>query len=100
MLVACGPAPALVDWAMTTLTPRRGANAVRTVSGALLGLGYGVAVPWFLTSRPLWLLAVAAGYGGVAAALLVRSRSGGDEGGNGRSDDTGETTGENRSHGA
>ncbi|ELZ28228.1 hypothetical protein C475_05465 [Halosimplex carlsbadense 2-9-1] len=99
-LVACGPAPALADWAVTTFTLRRGSNAVRTASGALLGLGYGVAVPWFLTERPLWLLAVAAGYGGVAAALLVRSRSGGGEGGNGRSDDTGENAGENRSHGA
>lgn len=95
-LVACGPAPALVDWAVTTFTPRRGSNAVRTASGALLGLGYGVAVPWFLTARPLWLLAVAAGYGGVAAALLVRSRteSGGEE-----TDRDGENAGENRSHG-
>jgi hypothetical protein len=79
---------------VTTFTPRRGDNAVRTASGALLGLGYGVAVPWVLTARPLWLLAVAAGYGGVAAALLARSRVGSaDEG----SDRDGENTGENRS---
>ncbi|MFB6139381.1 MAG: DUF2085 domain-containing protein [Halosimplex sp.] len=96
-LVGCGPAPALVDWAATTLTPRRGTNAVRTASGALLGLGYGVAVPWFLTARPPWLLAVAAGYGGIAAALLVRSRTGdADE----STDRDGETADENRSRGA
>lgn len=81
---------------MTTFSPRRGSNAVRTASGALLGLGYGVAVPWFLTARPLWLLAVAAGYGGVAAALLVRSRS---ERADADRDRDGETAGENRSRG-
>lgn len=74
-LVACGPAPALVDWALTTFTDRRGSNAVRTASGFLLGAGYGVAVPWVLTERPLWLLWVAVGYGGVAAALLARAHS-------------------------
>ncbi|QLH79891.1 DUF2085 domain-containing protein [Halosimplex rubrum] len=96
-LVACGPAPALVDWAATTFTLRRGSNAIRTASGALLGLGYGVAVPWFLTARPLWLLAVAAGYGGVAAALLVRSRA---ESVDEETDRDGENAGENRSQGA
>lgn len=72
-LVACGPAPALADWGVTTFTDRHGSNAVRTASGLLLGAGYGVAVPWFLTDRPLWLLWVALGYGGVAAALLART---------------------------
>jgi len=95
-LVACGPAPALSDWAATTFTPRRGSNAVRTLSGALLGLGYGVAVPWVLTARPPWLLAVAAGYGGVAAALVVRSRAGSAGGG---PDHAGENAGETRSRG-
>ncbi len=106
-LVACGPAPALVDWAVTTFTRRRGVNAVRTASGALLGLGYGVAVPWFLTDQPLWLLAVAAGYGGVAAALLARSRAGGggdggenEHAGADGTDDPGGNADENRSHGA
>jgi len=73
-LVACGPAPALVDWAVTTFTERRGSNAVRTATGVLLGAGYGVAVPWFLAEQSLWLLGIAVGYGGVAAALLVRSQ--------------------------
>ena len=65
-LVACGSAPALLDWAVTALTERRGSNAVRTASGLLLGSAYGVAVPWFLTDRPPWLFAVGLCYGGVA----------------------------------
>ncbi|WP_218927210.1 hypothetical protein [Halosimplex pelagicum] len=76
-------------------------NAVRTASGALLGLGYGVAVPWFLTARPAWLLAVAAGYGGVAAALLVHSRAGSlDEGTDPDTDRDGGNASEDRSRGA
>lgn len=73
-LAVVGPAPALVDWAVTTLTDRRGSNRVRTATGALLGTGYGVAVVWVLTAWPLWLLIVATGYGGVAAVLLARAR--------------------------
>ncbi|WP_415379043.1 DUF2085 domain-containing protein [Halosimplex sp. TS25] len=95
-LVVCGPAPALVDWAATTFTDRRGSNALRTVSGALLGLGYGVAVPWFLIGRPLWLLGVAAVYGGIAAVLLVRSLGG--ESSDGRAD--GDSGGDDDDHGA
>ncbi|WP_436925887.1 DUF2085 domain-containing protein [Halosimplex amylolyticum] len=98
-LVAAGPAPALVDWAVTTFTRRRGSNALRTASGALLGLGYGVAVPWFLTDRPLWLLGVAAVYGGVAAALLVRSRGRADSSDSGDGEGPGDGH-ENSSHGA
>ncbi|WP_123537087.1 DUF2085 domain-containing protein [Halosimplex salinum] len=94
-LVVCGPAPALVDWAATTFTDRRGSNAVRTGSGVLLGLGYGVAVPWFLTDRPLWLIGVAAGYGGVAAAALRRSRPA-----EAAADSDGEPVSEGRSHGS
>lgn len=74
-LVAAGPAPALVDWAVTTGTDRRGSNRVRTATGALLGTGYGVGVAWVLTGGPLWPFGVAAGYGGVAAVLLARSRA-------------------------
>ena len=73
-LVIWGPAPALLDWAVTTFTDRRGSNAVRTASGLLLGSAYGVAVPWFLTEQPLWLFAVGLCYGGVTAVLLAFSR--------------------------
>ena len=77
-LVALGPLPALVDWAATTLGGREGSNAVRTLTGVTLGAAYGVAVPWLLTAWPLWLVAVAAGYGALAAAGL---RASGDLGG-------------------
>lgn len=98
-LVAVGPAPALIDWAATTFTDRRGSNALRTASGALLGLGYGVAVPWFLIARPLWLLGVAAAYGVVAAVLLVRAH--GSESSSGRPDGDGDGDDDRdaRSHG-
>jgi len=69
-LVALGPAPALVDWAATTLGSRRGHNAIRTATGALLGTGYGVAVLWFLADLGPWLLGVAAVDGVLAAAGL------------------------------
>ncbi len=89
-LVAVGPAPALVDWAATTFTDRPGSNAVRTATGALLGLGYGIAVPWLLTERPLWLFGVAAVYGGAAATLLARTRR--------REEDSDDTDGNGQAH--
>jgi len=93
--VIWGPAPALLDWAVTTFTDRRGSNAVRTASGLLLGSAYGVAVPWFLTERLPWLLAVALCYGGVAAVLLAWSRRRADDE-TGRTDE--DTDHENWSH--
>ncbi|MBX0295566.1 DUF2085 domain-containing protein [Haloarcula nitratireducens] len=69
-VVALGPLPALVDWALTTLTDRRGKNAVRTATGGLLGLAYGLAVPWFLTTWRPGLAAVAVGYGTLALVGL------------------------------
>lgn len=75
-LVALGPAPALFDWGVTTLGSRHGHNAVRTVTGILLGAGYGVGVAWFLADAGAhpWLLGVAAVYGALAAAGLWLSR--------------------------
>jgi len=72
-LIALGPAPALVDWAVTTLGDRRGHNAVRTGTGLSLGAAYGLAVPWFLTTWAPWLVAVAVAYGALAAIGLRRS---------------------------
>jgi uncharacterized membrane protein len=69
-LIALGPAPALADWAVTTFTDRRGHNAVRTATGGLLGLAYGVALPWVLTTATMWPVAVAVGYGTTAAVGL------------------------------
>jgi len=69
------PAPALTDWAATAAGERRGHNAVRTGTGTLLGFAYGLALPGFLTDPRLWLLGVAAGYGGLAAAGLWVTRT-------------------------
>lgn len=69
-VVAFGPLPALVDWAVTTVTERRGTNAVRTATGGLLGVAYGLALPWVLTTWRPALLAIAVGYGALAAAGL------------------------------
>jgi hypothetical protein len=95
-LAVLGPAPALFDWAVTTFTDRRGSNAVRTASGLLLGSGYGVAVPWFLTERLPWLFAVGLCYGGVATGLLAFSRRRTDGTESARGDETEDH--ENRSH--
>ncbi len=69
-VVALFPLPALADWAVTTLGERRGTNARRTATGALLGVAYGLALPWFLTTRRPLLLAVAVGYASLAALGL------------------------------
>ncbi|MBV0924337.1 DUF2085 domain-containing protein [Halomicroarcula limicola] len=69
-VVALGPLPALVDWALTTFTGHRGRNTVRTATGGLLGLAYGLAVPWFLTTWQPRLAAVAVGYGTLALVGL------------------------------
>jgi len=79
-LVALGPAPALLDWGVTTLGSRRGHNAVRTATGTLLGAGYALGAAWFLAdagARP-WLLGAAVGYGTLATAglWLARRRAG------------------------
>lgn len=73
-VVVLGPAPALADWMVTTYGDRAGTNGVRSATGALLGVAYGVAVPWFLATYRPWVIAVGACYGGVAAALLAHSR--------------------------
>ena len=72
--IAVLPAFALVDWARTAFTPATGSNPVRTVSGALLGIGYGIGVLEFLTTFDARLLAIAAVYGGLAAGLLALDR--------------------------
>jgi uncharacterized membrane protein len=74
-LVAILPAPALVDWILTTFTDRRGYNVVRTVTGSLLGFAYGTGLGLLLDGPILPLVAIGAFYGVVAASLLfVRER--------------------------
>ncbi|WP_336002074.1 DUF2085 domain-containing protein [Halorientalis halophila] len=70
------PAPALVQWALVTFGDRRGRNATRTVTGLLLGVGYGLGVVTFLGDpfAPVPLVA-AIGYGGLAGVLLYLERA-------------------------
>lgn len=52
------PLPALIDWSLTSFTKRSGNNAIRSMSGALLGYGYGFSlVELFVINnfRILWL---------------------------------------------
>lgn len=64
--------PALVDWTVTRFTPRSGHNLVRTATGLLLGYGYGLGLVAISLRSDLRVLAIGAGYGLVAAALLWR----------------------------
>jgi uncharacterized membrane protein len=78
LLIAVLPLPALVDWALTSFRPRHGSNAVRTVTGLLLGYGYGLGLSRVLVGRDLSVLAIGAAYGLVAAALLYTQRRSSD----------------------
>lgn len=70
-VLAVLPAPALVDWILTTFTDRRGYNAVRTASGALLGYAYGSGLGLILRGVLLPLLLIGICYGIVAVILLI-----------------------------
>lgn len=73
-VVAVLPFPALLDWAATTFTDRRGYNSVRTASGVLLGYAYGVGLVALLGDGDVRILAVGAVYAAVAGVLLVTAR--------------------------
>lgn len=68
--VAVLPLPALVDWAATTFTARRGRNAVRTATGAALGYAYGVGLFSLFVGGDLRVLAIGAAYVAGAGVLL------------------------------
>lgn len=70
LAVASLPLPALVDWAATAFTARRGWNPVRTATGAALGYAYGVGLVALFLRGDLRVLAVGAAYGLAAAVLL------------------------------
>ncbi|MFB6170565.1 MAG: DUF2085 domain-containing protein [Haloarculaceae archaeon] len=69
-LVALLPAPALADWALSALGGRSGDNAVRTLTGAGLGLAYGTGLG-LLVGGAWWVLGVGVGYGLLALAGLA-----------------------------
>jgi uncharacterized membrane protein len=77
-VVVALPLAALVDWTATAVTPRRGANWVRTATGAALGYGYGAGLGRLFLAGDRRVLAVGMAYGAAAAVLLaVHRRAGG-----------------------
>ena len=69
-VVALLPLPALVDWAVSAFTPRRGSNPVRTATGLGLGYAYGVGLGTLFVTGDLRVLAIGVTYGLVAGLLL------------------------------
>ncbi len=69
--VAALPAFALIDWARSAFTARKGANAVRTLTGLLLGIAYGLGITLLMSPARWSALAAGAGYIVVAGALLL-----------------------------
>lgn len=74
-LVALLPLPALVDWALTSFTERRGYNPVRTVTGGLLGYGYGLGLILFFLGGDMRVPVVGVAYAVLAGALLAVQQS-------------------------
>jgi uncharacterized membrane protein len=77
--IAVLPLFALVDWAATTFRPITGSNRIRTITGGLLGIAYGLGLGRFLLGGDLRVLAVGVGYGVLAAVLLAWERRGESE---------------------
>ena len=75
LLVGLLPLPALVDWTVTTYTDKAGHNSVRTTTGTLLGIGYGVGLVHVVGNGDLGVVAIGAVYACAAGALLLRSKS-------------------------
>ena len=69
--VAVLPAFALTDWARSAFTAPKGANAVRTLTGLLLGIAYGIGITLLMSPARWSALAAGAGYIVVAGALLL-----------------------------
>lgn len=67
------PLPALVDWTVTTFSRRRGYNAVRTATGLLLGLAYGIGLYRLVLGGDLRILLVGVVYAVVAGSLIALS---------------------------
>lgn len=70
-LVALLPMGALLEWTVTTATPHRGSNVVRTGTGLALGFAYGLGLGRLFGSGDLAVLAIGVGYGLAAVGLLA-----------------------------
>lgn len=66
------PAFALIDWTVTTFTASEGTNVIRTGTGTLLGIAYGLGLWMGLVDGASWVPLVGIGYGSLAAVLLAR----------------------------
>jgi len=71
LLVAFLPMPALVDWTVTHLRTPDGRNAIRTATGALLGVGYGIGLGQFVIGREPVALFIGLCYGALAGLALL-----------------------------
>ena len=73
-LVTFLPMFALLDWAFSAFTSRRGSNLRRTGTGAGLGYAYGVGLVMLFVEGHLAVLAVGVAYGTAAFGLLSLER--------------------------
>ncbi|WP_343749261.1 DUF2085 domain-containing protein [Halarchaeum salinum] len=71
LLIGVLPAPALIDWTITSLVDCRGYNVARTITGSLLGSGYGLGVAHLVHSLDVRVLAIGVGYAVCAAIFLA-----------------------------
>lgn len=73
--VALLPLPALGDWVLTSFTDRRGYNPVRTITGGLLGYGYGLGLLLFFLGGDMRVLVIGIVYAVLAGVLLAVQQS-------------------------
>ena len=59
-----------VDWSLTAFTPREGSNPGRTVTGLLLGYGYGLGLGHLFVGGNVLVLLVGLCYGLLAVLFL------------------------------
>lgn len=71
VLIVALPLPALLEWRVTSLGSSRGSNAIRTLTGGLLGFGYGLGLARLFLTGDLSVLVVGLVYASLAGGLLA-----------------------------
>ncbi len=74
LVVLVFPVPALFDWWLSITGLFEGWNPLRTLTGGLLGVAYGLGLGIFLGQGELWILGVGLLYGVTAGSLLYLYR--------------------------